>query len=744
MRWGLLALALACGLGLLVLPAGAAPTASTEVSIVVEEGVTSGDGSTASPPASASSDEPVGTADAVTVSPPASVPSGEGVTVGDDVSVVPPVSILDEESVSSSDAPNVVPPVTILDQESVSSSDAPSIVPPAVVATAESATVSDDVAVVPTSSPSTTTVTAGPNAALAGSAVQLQATVTSRGSAVGSGSVTFEDGATPLGAPVPVDSSGHASLGVTTLGVGSHTIVALYDGSAAFDASSGMTSEGIYDYALSAGPDQSVLRGGAATFGLTLSLVAGSATTGLPASVPFSAALLPPDATSNAPSTIAFPQSEAAPTHLDVAVQTGAVTLGDTTVAFTAGVRTASAGLHISDFTLSLAPATQTVQAGGSATFTLTSAVVPGSSASALGTFTVLDQTSTPVGTITVPGSLTVTVPTTASTTPGPHTLTLTTDPGHRSASATYYVNVPPVPDAGGPYTVNEGSSLTLHGSATDTAGETLTYSWDLGGGLTATGATPAFTFPDGPATRTAKLTVCDDRGACASATTTITVVNVAPAARILSPADGSVFRAHSPVTLNGSFTDPGVLDTHTAVWTVGGTAIPAAISEHGGSGTASAFWTPPAAGFYPVSLRVTDKDGGTTTVSGGTLVVFDPAAGFVTGAGALVDPGRALVVFAFEARYPDGEPVLRGDVDLRVPHLDFDPTRLDWLVVTAPSFAIHGKGRVGRTDGYVFQLDGVNGRPDQLRIRIWSPGGSLVYDSTLRPLAFGSIQIHR
>jgi len=743
-RWGLVALALACGLGLLVLPAGAAPTASTGVSIVVEEGVTSGDGSTATPPAPVASDEPVGTADAVTVSPPASVPSGEGVTVADDVSVVPPVTIVDEESVSSSDAPNVVPPVTILDQESVSSSDTPAIVPPAVVATAESATTSDEVTVVPTSSPSTTTVTAGPNAALAGTAVQLQAAVTSGGGAVGSGSVTFEDGSTPLGASVPVDSGGHASLSVTTLGVGSHTIVALYGGSAAFNASSGMTSEGIYDYALSAGPDRSVLRGGAATFGLTLSLAAGSATNGLPASVPFSAALLPPDATSNAPSTIAFPQSEAAPTHLDVIVQTGSITLGDTIVAFTAGVRTASAGLHISDFTLSLAPPAQTVQAGGTATFTLSSSVVPGSSASALGTFTVLDQTSAPVGTITVPGSLAVTVATTGSTTAGLHTLTLTTDPGHRSASATYYVNVPPVPSAGGPYTVNEGSPLTLHGSATDTVGETLTYGWDLGGGLTATGATPTFTFPDGPATRTAKLTVCDDRGACASATTTITVVNVAPAARILSPADGSAFRAHSPVTLKGSFSDPGVLDTHTAVWTVGGTTIPATVSEHGGAGTASAFWTPAAAGFYALKLTVTDKDGGTTTVSGGTLVVFDPNAGFVTGAGALVDPGRALVLFAFEVRYRDGETTPRGDVDLRIPRLDFDPTRIDWLVVTAPSFAVHGKGRVGRTDGYVFQLDGVNGRPDQLRIRIWSPGGSLVYDSTLRALAFGAVAIHR
>ena len=39
------------------------------------------------------------------------------------------------------------------------------------------------------------------------------------------------------------------------------------------------------------------------------------------------------------------------------------------------------------------------------------------------------------------------------------------------------------------------------------------------------------------------KLTVCDDHGACASGTATITIANVAPTVRILSPADGSVFR---------------------------------------------------------------------------------------------------------------------------------------------------------------------------------------------------------
>ena len=128
---------------------------------------------------------------------------------------------------------------------------------------------------------------------------------------------------------MPVDASGQASLTVSSLTIGTHTITAAYGRTPAFDASSATTTEGIYDYTLSAGPDRTVLRGGTASYGVTLSLAAGSATSGLPGSVPFSVSLLPPDASSNAPATVAFPQSPGSPTSLTVAMQTGALTLGD-------------------------------------------------------------------------------------------------------------------------------------------------------------------------------------------------------------------------------------------------------------------------------------------------------------------------------------------------------------------------------------------------------------------------------
>jgi hypothetical protein len=559
----------------------------------------------------------------VTVSPPASVPGAEGVTIADAVSVVPPATILSDETVHVADAP--------------------SIVPPASAAAAETARVTDEVSVVPTAAPTTTAVTAAPNPALFGTAVQLQATVSSSGGAVDSGAVTFDDGATQLGPPVPVDASGHASLTVSTLSLGSHLIAADYGGSSGFLGSSAMTTEGIYDY------------------------------------------------------------------------------------------------------TLALAPATQTVQRGATASFTLTSSLSVGSTAVGLPSLIALTPSpAATAGPLALPGSTTVAVATGPSTPAGAQTVSVTGDPGARSASATLYVNVPPVVSAGGPYTANEGSALTLHGSATDTPGETLTYSWDLGGGATASGASPSIVVGDGPATQTVTLTVCDDHGACASDTATITIRNVAPSVTILSPADGSVFRTGTHVPLKGSFTDPGVLDTHTGTWKVGATTLPATIAEHAGSGTAGATWTPTAAGFYPLSLTITDKDGGTTTVGGGTLVVVDPNAGSVAGLGTLFDPSRDLVAFAFSARYHDRDGDLDGAVELHVPHLNLFSTHLDWLVVTAPSFELQGTARADSRHGYRFLLTGVTGRPDQLRVQIWSPSGALVYDSTLCPLRAGDITIGR
>jgi hypothetical protein len=48
---------------------------------------------------------------------------------------------------------------------------------------------------------------------------------------VPAGAVTFNDGATTLGPPVPLSATGFASLSTTTLAIGPHQVTATYAGS---------------------------------------------------------------------------------------------------------------------------------------------------------------------------------------------------------------------------------------------------------------------------------------------------------------------------------------------------------------------------------------------------------------------------------------------------------------------------------------------------------------------------------
>jgi hypothetical protein len=88
----------------------------------------------------------------------------------------------------------------------------------------------------------------------------------------------------------------------------------------------------------------------------------------------------------------------------------------------------------------------------------------------------------------------------------------------------------PPVADAGGPYTVDEGSSIQLNGTAVAGPGDQLTYEWDLdnNGTFETQGATPSFAGVDGPLEQTVVLRVTG-LGGSSQATATVTVNNVKP-----------------------------------------------------------------------------------------------------------------------------------------------------------------------------------------------------------------------
>jgi hypothetical protein len=86
-----------------------------------------------------------------------------------------------------------------------------------------------------------TTLSSDANPLSAGATLHLTATVTLAQGATADGAltgqVTFTDGGTPLSNPIAIDASGHAMVAVSSLAVGTHTIVATYNGATNYAAS---------------------------------------------------------------------------------------------------------------------------------------------------------------------------------------------------------------------------------------------------------------------------------------------------------------------------------------------------------------------------------------------------------------------------------------------------------------------------------------------------------------------------
>jgi len=334
---------------------------------------------------------------------------------------------------------------------------------------------------------------------------------------------------------------------------------------------------------------------------------------------------------------------------------------------------------------------------------------------------------------------------------------------GHMGAPDT---NADPVVSAGGPYVGEEGSGVALALSASDSDGDALTFSWDLGDGTTGNGSAPPanHVYVDN-GTYEIVLTVDDGRGGVDTARTTATISNVAPSLAAFSIPATPLGLTPGGVTLpvSSSFTDPGMLDTHTASLDCGSgvTAQSEVVGEMASS--ACSFSSP---GIYSIRLTVRDKDGGSDTkLASGPIVVFDPAGGRLTGGGwvaspagafALAPAGAGKLTFSLNARYEPGSSVPTGKAELKlnVGKLEFRSTSLDWLVATEASAQLQGRGTVNGGGDYAFSVMAIEGEFNgAIRIRIWHRvSGTLLYDS--RPgapldetgvvtLGGGSIQLH-
>jgi PKD repeat protein len=213
--------------------------------------------------------------------------------------------------------------------------------------------------------------------------------------------------------------------------------------------------------------------------------------------------------------------------------------------------------------------------------------------------------------------------------------LTVTDDDGAVSDDTIVITvnNLAPSIDPLPTYNVNEGTSLTFNGRGIDLGSDDLTFTWSWGDYSPDTttiyynngsSGDPAIspevnpmdiidtvdhTFLD-DGVYTVTLTVSDDDGAMSTETTTVTVNNVAPSTTIdgyTQPFEDFILPT-DVLHFTGSYTDPGILDTHTIEWDFGDSAIV--------TGTLTPTHSYSAPGIYTVTLTVTDDDGGVDTDS--------------------------------------------------------------------------------------------------------------------------------
>ncbi len=183
--------------------------------------------------------------------------------------------------------------------------------------------------------------------------------------------------------------------------------------------------------------------------------------------------------------------------------------------------------------------------------------------------------------------------------------------------------NAVPEVDAGQDQQDDEGQLLSFSGSFSDVGDPgPHTVLWDFGDG-TSSGALQAdHTYIDN-GVYSVSLTVTDSEGQSSVDTVEVTINNIAPT---VEAGVGQEIDEGQSITLSGSFTDPGISDTHTVLWEFGdGTTATSLETSH----------TYATDGIYTAVLTVTDDSGDFTSDSLEVIVkVVEP----------VVDAGDDLV----------------------------------------------------------------------------------------------------
>jgi VCBS repeat-containing protein len=327
-------------------------------------------------------------------------------------------------------------------------------------------------------------------------------------------------------------------------------------------------------------------------------------------------------------------------------------------------------------------------------------------------------------------------------------------------------MNQPPTVDVGGPYTVQEGGEVTITAIGSDPENGTLIYTWDLdndGDFDDMAGQSILFSAGnlDGPSTLFISVQVTDNSGLQYTDTAEIDVENVAPIlSSILAPVDP--YSIGTLINASATYSDPGVLDTHTATWNWGDYSTSAGVIDTSNISGSHIYNT---AGVYTITLVVEDDDGGVASAIFQYIVIYDPDGGFVTGGGRITSPAGAYypdpsltgrATFGFVARYLKGAKTPTGSTEFQfhVANMNFRSTVYDWLVIAGTRAQFKGTGTINGIGEYAFIITVIDGSPDMFRIKIWDKlTGMIVYDNQLgaadsddptTAIDEGSIVIHK
>jgi len=230
-----------------------------------------------------------------------------------------------------------------------------------------------------------------------------------------------------------------------------------------------------------------------------------------------------------------------------------------------------------------------------------------------------------------------------------------------------------------------------------------------------------------------------------------------------------SVAEAGASISVSVPLTMSNFADLDSAMWSWGdGTsdtcpvdsALCAVDPGDGFVGTVSGSHVYGQPGVYSVQVMAVDQFGQFDMATYEFVVVYDPAAGFVSGGGWFYSAPGAFTgdpaaegnaVFGFVSKYKRGASRPDGNTQFQfhAANLDLHSTGYDWLVVTGSGYArFKGSGTINGAGDYKFLVWAGDQNPDTFRIKIWWEEGQavehVVYDNGFdQEIGGGAIVIH-